>query len=354
MTLLKQDFTDFKSSTSAVCVQLSETELSDIEELIQQMMEQFDSIESSDFAMFCEVMATRLPERLFVALRTVSSGDYPSTFLQVKGFEVDQASIGPSPEHWDQPWSHQPYLREEMFQALISSAVGGLFGWRTQENGRFLRHIIPIEAVAEEQLGGSSSVTLAWHTEEAFHPGRADYFTLMCYRNEEKAITNIASVEDLKLPTEVLNVLRQPRFIIEPDKSHTPSQNESANWTLNKRAFEQIFAMLENPQPVALIYGSESMPFMRVDQAFASALSGDAEAEAAIVAFHEALNTCRQELCMEPGDLILLDNLRVAHGRSVYAPNYGPNQRWMRRVNIMNGRRHFHELRDSKQLRVML
>ncbi|WP_172982840.1 TauD/TfdA family dioxygenase [Roseovarius bejariae] len=354
MTLEYRDFVSAPLLPDDLIYNLSEREKSDIEDLLSELVSQFDSVESSEAAFACELMAARLPQNLLGLLKLIASGEVPCGYLVVRGFDIDDAAIGPSPQHWDQPWDNRPYLREEFFQLLLSSAVGGVFGWRTQENGRFLRHIVPIESVKDEQLGGSSATTLMWHTEEAFHRGRADFFTLMCYRNREKATTNISCIDDFDLPPETVDILRQPRFIILPDKSHTPVENESEQWKLNADAFKLIQQMIDDSQPVPLIYGRRDMPMMCVDQAFVSALDGDDEADAALNAMHAELDRVSVSLHLEPGEIVLLDNLRVAHGRSIYKPDYGPKHRWMRRVNIANGRRVNFDLRDRENIRVML
>ena len=354
MTFEYRDFGPDHLLPDNLVYNLSDGEKHEIEVLLSKLTSQFGSVECSQAAFACEVMAARLPQELLRLLKLIASGEVPCGYLVVRGFEIDDASIGPSPQHWDQPWGDRPYLREEFFQLLLSSAVGGVFGWRTQENGRFLRHIVPIESVKDEQLGGSSATTLMWHTEEAFHRGRADFFTLMCYRNREKATTNISSIDDFELSEDTVKILRQPRFFILPDKSHTPVENESEQWKLNADAFTLIRQMIENPQPVPLIYGRHDLPMMRVDQAFVMALEGDDEAAAALDALHAELDRVSISLHLEPGEIVLLDNLRVAHGRSIYKPDYGPAHRWMRRVNIANGRRVNFDLRDREKIRVMV
>lgn len=354
MTFNKYDFSHFQAVQEKKELILTPSHMVVIEELISELMANFDSIESSECALSCEIASAHLPTDLLAVLKVIAAGEKPFSYLVIRGFPVDDQIICPSPSHWDQRWDKQPYLREEIFQLLLSSAVGGVFGWRTQENGRFLRHIVPIQVDAMEQLGGGSKTTLEWHTEEAFHPGRADFFTLMCYRNRELATTNISSVDDLNLSEEILEVLRSPRFIIMPDKSHLPIQNNSTNWNLNKDAFVRIQYMLDNPEPVAILCGRKNLPQMRIDQAFVVPVSGDEQAAEALRVLHAELSRNMAQLKMLPGDLVLLDNLRVAHGRSIYAPNYGPHQRWMRRVNIWNGRRIFDDFRDPERPRVML
>ena len=159
-----------------------------------------------------------------------------------------------------------------------------LCGRRTQENGRFLRHIVPIEKDHAEQLGGGSSVTLVWHNEEAFHEHRADFLSILCYRNDERAETIFCGIDEIEIPDDRWRVLSAPRFTILPDKSHLPEQNVSEHWRLDDHVFEHIRRMYENPEPVAALSGLRAKPWLRVDEAFMAALPGDREAEHALTA----------------------------------------------------------------------
>src|SRR5437016_2952168 len=104
-------------------------EKSQIETLIGKLAERFITVESEETALACEIAATHLPEGLLSILKVIASGDIRSSYLLIRGFEIDDNAIGGSPAHWDQPWQDRPYLREELFQVLLSSAIGGVFGW---------------------------------------------------------------------------------------------------------------------------------------------------------------------------------------------------------------------------------
>lgn len=313
------------------------------------------SVESNSFASSCEQLAFDIPKRLRNFLKQFAMNDSRLGYVKISGILIDDETIGNTPYNWDAPWSHQPYLHLEVMQCLISSVIGGIFGWKTQENGRFLRHIVPIEKDHSEQLGGSSSVNLLWHTEEAFHPMRADYFSLMCYRNNEQAMTNLVFIDDLELDNQTIRILREKRFIIEPDKSHLPEQNKSIHWQPeNKEHFNSINNQLKVPTKCSILYGPLGKEYMVVDEAFCRAVDGDEEANHALENFYKQLYLKANNIIMQPGDLLIIDNLTVAHGRSLYKPNYGPKQRWLRRVNIANRRRVGWEYMDPKKPREML
>ncbi|WP_265282186.1 TauD/TfdA family dioxygenase [Verminephrobacter aporrectodeae] len=329
-------------------------EIAAINLLVDELAAEFNSIETPQFAKMCEDIAIRLPPRVVELLRGLSSGTHRIGAVIFKGYPLDDERIGDSPRHWDAPWAGTACLREEIFQCLISSGVGSLFGWNTQENGRYLRHIVPIKKDEDEQLGGSSKTPLIWHTEEAFHPARADFFTLMCYRNSEGAATTVVSVDDIDLPEHTKAILAQERFVIEPDKSHFPVNNDSKQWRLEQEAFKHIYAMLEKPVPCAVLFGPTHARMFRVDQAFMTTVDDDTVAQTALDELHLEMNCKAKSIVMTPGDIMLLDNMTVAHGRSVYMPNYGPKQRWMRRINISIAHRNKAIYQDPSNIRRMI
>lgn len=299
----------------------------EIQIAVESLSQGNDTVESAKFAHACSQMATYLKSH--GVLSTEISKWKKEKALLLTGLPFSNSEIGVSPLHWDVPWRNVRYFKYEIMQCLIASMFGKVFGWRTQENGRFLRHIVPIKSVENEQLGGSSKTTLAWHTEEAFHSARASMFVLMCYRNNEKAITKLSKLSDLELSIETRKCLRKPWFVIEPDKSHTAEQNVSENWDADDLSFEN--RQIEKLEPVALIRDSTNFV---VDEAFTKALPKYPNSQRALDEFHKALDDACTDVCMDAGDLLLIDNYAVAHGRSIYQPHYGPNQRWLRRVNV--------------------
>lgn len=314
--------------------EFKDEELKTINLLIDDLANKYETIESEEFIEECALQASQLPYRIRKILFKFRNQMQESGFLLFKGFKIDDEKIAETPSHWDAPWKNPNTLREEIFQSLLCSGLGDLFGWLTQENGRLLRNIVPIQADQDEQLGGSSRVELLWHIEEAFHPQRADMMTIMCYRNNEKAGTNVCSLKNMNIPNDKYKILSEARYIIEPDKSHFPENNKSDRWSLGSDHFQKIKAFLANPKPVPVIYGAPGHERMVLDQAFMQALPGDKEAAETLEWFYEHLNDSKVTVEMIPGDILLLDNRRVVHGRTPYTPHYGPKARWLRRGNI--------------------
>lgn len=329
-------------------------ELDEIQAIIDDLTKKYDSIESQEFVEECTLQASRLPYRIRKILFDFRNQKTDNGFLLFQGFQIDDIKISATPAHWDTAWSNPHVLREEIFQCLICSELGDLFGWLTQENGRFLRNIVPIEADKDEQLGGSSTVELLWHIEEAFHPQRADMMTIMCYRNNEKAGTNVCSLSQMNIPQKLLNILSQPRFTIEPDKSHFFQNNQSRHWKLDTEHFQKIKAFLANPKPTPIIFGPPGFERLIIDQAFMHTLSGDREAEEALSWLHQHMTERKMCVEMKPGDILLLDNRRTVHGRTPYKPNYGPYARWLRRGNITTDLTKSYEWKTAPYARTIL
>jgi Fe(II)/alpha-ketoglutarate-dependent arginine beta-hydroxylase len=308
---------------------LERQDLAAIEDIVASLAARHRTVESVDFLEDCKSASGVLPEGLKKSLQNFRNMEMGSAFFVLSGFTIDDKAIGPSPENWNAPWSDVPYLREEIYQCLIMSGIGDIFGYRTLEQGRFLRHVTPDKQKMGDQVAGSSAVTLEWHTEEAFHPCRGDFQSLMCYRNHEEAVTNIAQVCDLDLDEDVWRILRQSRFYIRPDQAHQPGEYGEAS-ALGEDVFQNVQALTDDPEPRPLVTGPRHCPFLIVDQAFMDPLPGDDEAAAALTKLLKALEAANRKVVLSPGDLLLFDNQRAPHGRSAFTPLWGAEKRWLR------------------------
>ncbi len=141
--------------------------------------------------------------------------------------------------------------------------------------------------------------------------------------------------------------------MIEPDKSHSPENNQSKHWKLSAAHFKRIQSFLQNPQPVSVLQGSHGQEQLLLDEAFMTALPGDTEAKEALDWLFQHMNEKKCALVMQAGDILLIDNRMTAHGRSAYAPHYGPKARWLRRVNITTDLRKSYQWKDQPYGRVI-
>jgi Fe(II)/alpha-ketoglutarate-dependent arginine beta-hydroxylase len=213
--------------------------------------------------------------------------------------------------------------------------------------------VFPIKGNENIQIGTGSEQTLWWHTEDAFHPLRADYIGLFCLRNPDNVATTIGTVDVEKLDSSQVDILFQPRFTIRPDESHQ-EKNESdirkanrpnSDQGLINTAYEKIKMMSTVPEKVSVLFGSPDAPYLRVDPYFTDRLDDDPEAQQALNALIKLIDVSLIDIVLQPGDFCIIDNFRAVHGRKPFKARYDGNDRWIKRICLTR------DLRKSRQSR---
>lgn len=99
-----------------------------------------------------------------------------------------------------------------------------------------------------------------------------------------------------KLDKEDYEILFEPRFIIEKDEAHT----NNSNTVFSLEAQSRINSLLEQPVPV--LFGSYSDPYMNLDPCYIKCLNS--KAEKALNKFITLLDEALDDLIMEQGNTI--------------------------------------------------
>lgn len=214
-----------------------------------------------------------------------------------------------------------PGLVDDAYLLLVGSLLGDPFAWRTQQQGRLVHDILPLRGQEQTQLGASSTVTLDWHTEDAFHELRPDFVVLMCLRNPLGTATTVAMVDPDRLTDEDLQALFRQEYVVEPDTSHVPASASEPDRAGDLR-------------PVSLLYGDPRMPFLRADRAYMSCASDDPTSQLALRSLRDLLDASLVDIVLEPGDVCIINNHRAVHGRKPFTPRYDGSDRWLKRVCI--------------------
>lgn len=341
---------------------ISVEEVRAIEGLLSDVSRQYKSVEDPEFLNEVSVIAHALPRSLRNFLNNFKRLEPPGGACLIKGYPVDDRKIGPTPEHWKQKSEVSPTLEQELLMMLFGSLLGDAIAWSTQQDAHIIHDVLPIKADENEQISTGSNQVISWHNEDAFHPFRGDYVSLMCLRNSDRIPTTLASVEQLKLSQREISILFEPRFVIYPDESHAEKNNSvavsySGNGNGNghskgngngtdplKVARERIREMHSSPSKLAVLYGDPHMPYLRLDPYFMRPLEDD-EAQFALNALIRAVDKCLGEVVLEPGDFLFVDNYRAVHGRKHFKARYDGTDRWLKRMNITN------DLRKSRSAR---
>jgi alpha-ketoglutarate-dependent taurine dioxygenase len=101
-----------------------------------------------------------------------------------------------------------------------------------------------------------------------------------------------------------------------------------------------------------MLFGDRESPYIRLDPYFTTPL--DDEAGAALNALAKIVDDNLQEVALQPGDCIFIDNYRVVHGRKSFKARYDGTDRWLKRINLTRDLRKSHGSRSGCEMRVMV
>ncbi|MFF1401700.1 guanitoxin biosynthesis L-enduracididine beta-hydroxylase GntD [Streptomyces sp. NPDC058294] len=324
-------------------LRLTPEEAAETDRLALELAAEHPSADSESLLQDLPLLAARLPERVRRFLRAFQL-DRADGYCAVSGHLMDDDRIGPTPAHWRDEQRVHRELPEEILLLLYASLLGEPFGWSTQQDGHLVNDVFPIEEYETLLLGTGSRTALTLHTEDAFHPYRADYIILAALRNPDRIPVVVAEADFTTLPADVLDVLFDSRFEIISDDSHLP-HNNTVRTPEDQRIFDNISRLIHGLGRVPVLFGSRTDPLLCFDATHMSAPEDDPEAVRAFAAAHELLTRSARPRALDAGTFVFLNNHRVVHGRSSFTARYDGTDRWLKRVNVT------HDLRKSRGLR---
>ncbi|MFD8780938.1 TauD/TfdA family dioxygenase [Kitasatospora sp. NPDC059599] len=258
------------------------------------------------------VMCAQLSSELRDALRPVDTAD---GLFVLRGLRPDDTELGPTPGHWSTVGDAGALW--DVVLLLVSTLMGTPIAWDGQQDGRFVHNIVPSPGHESEQTGASSSVLLTPHTEDAFHPGRAHLLLLCCMRNHDDIATTAASVRLTELAQDDLEQLKRPVAPILPDD-----------------AYEQARKFAGRPAPVPTLFDSPEGLTMRYDPAYTPLEETDEQWREAYGRLGQELARVSVAVSLEPGDVLVVDNDLVVHGRVPFRARYDGTDRWLKRASV--------------------
>jgi enduracididine beta-hydroxylase len=328
-----------------------------IDTLARTIAGKIATVQDDDFQNAAAVVAHELPRELRDVLVDFKLKE-PSGALLLSGIHVDDDAIGPTPAHWYQPANQvSPALREEIIFSLFAQILGEPFGYATLHNSMLMHNIVPIKGHEQEQIASGSEQPLAWHTEEAFHPCRADYTALMCLRNPYEAPTTYADVADMDIDGADEVILRESLFRTKPSGSHSAARNPYTTClprdqqALSMRSFQRTEELYADPPLRSVLFGSQARPYLCVDPDCMTPASP--AAAGALQRLCDEINRKLQDIALAPGDILFIDNYRSIHGRRPFKARFDGTDRWLKRMNITRDLRRSRALRLSAASRII-
>lgn len=250
----------------------------------------------------------------------------------VRGLPMADNECGPTPPDWQTAarWSGDPDRRSCSFQLdiamlLLATLAGEPFGWQGQQDGRLVNNIIPAFGHEDEQSGASSSTLLSPHTEDAFHPWRANLLMLACLRNPDRVGTTVSSVRHVELDARQRRLLGTPTLPILPDVSYGHDFDRAAALPV-PTIWSESGELETDACPADLT--------LRFDPAYTPLDEAEPEFRTAYTHLENELERVCVLAVLEPGELLLVDNDVAVHGRVPFTARYDGTDRWLKRVNI--------------------
>ena len=312
-------------------LELTEGEVGAILPLVKEVASQHGSVEEADFLDSASTYAQELPRRLRRFLNAFRLRE-PSGVCVISGYPVDDSKIGKTPGHWRKEPDSSSTMEEEVFLNLCGALLGDAIAWSHQRDGLICQDLVPIEGHKDEMLGSGSELELVWHTEDARYPYRGDYIGLMCLRNPDAVPTTFASIDEVRLDPDQVEVLFEPRFVFRPDPSHpTDSEREKA--------------------PV--LFGDPRSPYVRFDP-YSMDRPETEEARSAMDYLIRAVDENLTGVALLPGECLFIDNYKAVHGRSSFKARFDGTDRWLKRINIARDLRKSRDVRKAPASRVIL
>jgi L-asparagine oxygenase len=243
------------------------------------------------------------------------TGDAGAVVL--RGLRAADMPVGPTPPSWSEAAPDAtPHWDATLL--LLATTLGRAFGWEGQQDGRLVHDIVPAKGHEQEQTGASSTVVLSAHTEDAFHPGRANLLLLACLRNHDDVPTSLASVRHARLSEIERALLERPTLPILPDDSYDEGDEPAT------AAAPDVATLWDGEGGLRIRYDPAYTPLEQADEAYRAAyewLSGELERVAVDVA-------------LGAGEVLVVDNDVAVHGRQPFQARYDGTDRWLKRVSV--------------------
>lgn len=227
--------------------------------------------------------------------------------------------VGDLPSTPSTPYEHTGKDNVSEFVLLtVSKLLGHPVGYKPEHGGSLVQNIVPTRSRQTEQISTSSKVDLYFHVEAAFHPHLPRWLALLCLKGDPLAKTTLASVHDIRsmLSEDVLEKLSLKEFKTGVDTSYTDETSKALS--------------VEH----SVLLGSPANPRILWD--WELTVGTTQSATDALSALKQAASDAQSSIVLEQGDLILLDNTLVVHGRSPFSPRFDGTDRWLQRSLIVS------------------
>ena len=276
--------------------------------LLRSERTEIDRLDEATVVVRAERAATSLPARIGDAIDSLRGGRFAA--LVLRGSLDPTAITHPTPiRHGERT---PPVDVAQAVHALLVGRLGQAYGYLGQQHGRIFNDIVPVaDRLEVANFSGGTHHRFEFHTEDAFHPARAHWITLMCRRNPDLVPTILAVPDPGLLGAETLDALSRPMFRLRAN----PAQGGQ---TADRSGCEPVVAP------------GRHGPAFRYN--FCVDGSTDPAGRRALDQLLDHLLSRQRHVRLAAGDCLLVDNERAFHARDPYVARLDGSDRWMQRV----------------------
>jgi hypothetical protein len=283
-------------------------------ELLNSLAKYITINPSKELELYCSQvknLCEHIPLRIKNILDELKNSNY--TCILVKDFPIIN--------NFKTPLTNKENIGEKTvlskIQAILVSYISDLISYEGESSGKLFQDIVPIQNMSTEQSSVSSANELEIHTEQAFSKLRPDILSLACLRSAHTAFTYILPISYIlkNITSKEYDLLMEPLWYFGIDYSFKLNNNEF------------IDGNIRGPFPIISNNANINKPYLLFDQNLITGITDTAnEIIKKLVSIYYKY---RLQYCLEPGDILLINNNIAVHGRSPFIANYDGNDRFL-------------------------
>ena len=254
--------------------------------------------------------ALQIPNRILNHFSQI----YKNGYIIFRTFPVEY--LGETPEKNTENLGENTSLAK--IQGILLHCLGEMIAYEAEGNGHLFQDIIPVKNMENLQTSIGSNKELEIHTEQAFSNLRPNFLSLACIRGDPNAFTYFLPV------SRILEL--EPN----PEKSILWKPLWKTGVDLSFKIGGQAFIQGDIRGPLAILNGEKENPDFIFDQDLMTGITEKAHSKIAEIV--DIYYTHRIAHCLQPGEILIIDNRKVVHGRSSFSPKYDGKDRFLIRA----------------------
>lgn len=309
--------------------QMTDPDRAAVDVLVTDIVTNFKSLDG--LLRDVRLYSAELPRDMRVAMHRFGTEEL-SHAIVIRQTGLDDKAIPPTPSVM--PTEPEKQVRQfDVLHLLLASTLGEIFTFDSIQLGTLVSDVFPVRANADRPISSGYSTEFAFHTDDAFTDYAGAFLGLRCLRNPGNIPTSISYLNTGDLAPEDVTLLRSTAYDIRPNLAHS--------------------VVTDIPQR-AVLFGAEDDPYIRLNLNVSAVDHSSAEQRRAYEHLVLALQRNKQNILLNEGDCLYIDNYRAVHAREPYEPRFDGSDRWYRRVYISADIRLSRAARRAATSRVIL